>query len=29
MFYALIWRKGAQLAEAFFESLDLLVVFDN
>jgi hypothetical protein len=29
MFDALLWRKSAQLAEAFIESDDFLVVFDN
>jgi hypothetical protein len=29
MFDALLWRKSAELAEAFIESDDLLVRFDN
>jgi hypothetical protein len=29
VFDALLWRKSAQLAEAFIESDDLLVLFDN
>jgi hypothetical protein len=29
MFDELLWRKSAELAEAFIESDDLLVQFDN
>jgi len=29
VFDALLWRKSAELAEAFIESDDLLVLFDN
>jgi len=29
VFDALLWRKSAELAEAFIESNNLLVLFDN
>ena len=29
VFDALLWRKSAELAEAFIESYDLLVLIDN
>ena len=29
VFDTLLWRKSAELAEAFIESDDLLVLFDN
>jgi len=29
VFDALLWRKSAELAEAFIESLNLLILFHN